>query len=218
MNRGSDLVRVRARIGPRQLVIVIVPALAILVAASAVAATGEVPGWEREALRFVNDWPGWLEPMMWALQQTGVLGAPVIAGVAIAWLARRWQYAVPFVLLVPVKLGLEWALLKQIVERDRPYVTVGPDITVRGPAFEGLSFPSGHSTTAMAFAILVAAFLVMRWRPLPLIWAVVVGVARLYYGEHNVLDVVAGTSLGAVYGVVLWYVFLNRFSDVDEVS
>ena len=68
---------------------------------------------------------------------------------------------------MPLKLILEKAVLKQLIERERPFVTVGPDITVRGPAFEGLSFPSGHTTTAFAFAILVAAFLPRRWRPLP---------------------------------------------------
>ena len=37
-----------------------------------------------------------------------------------------------------------------------------------------------------------------KWRPIPLIWAVVVGVARLYYGEHNMLDVVAGFAMGTM--------------------
>ena len=67
----------------------------------------------------------------------------------------------------------------------------------------------------MLTAILVAAFLPRKWRPVPIVWAFVVAVARLYYGEHNVLDVVAGAALGTMFASVLWFVFLNRFVDPD---
>lgn len=194
-------------------VTIILVALAVVLTTSAIAWDGEVPGWEADALRFFNDWPDWLEPLVWALQQMGVLAAPMIGGIVIAWIARRWQYVIPFVLLMPLKLGIEKAVLKQAVERERPYVTVGTDIHVRGPAFEGLSFPSGHATTATAFAILVVAFVPPKWRPLPLAWAVVVGISRLYYGEHNVLDVVAGFAMGAMFAAILWFAILNRWVD-----
>lgn len=204
---------VRDRISAGRLTIIVTIAVAVVIVTSTIAWDGEVPDWEADTLRFFNDWPGWLEPIFWVLQQMGVLAAPLIGGVVIAWWARRWQYVIPFVLLMPLKLGIEKAVLKQIVERQRPYVTVGPDIEVRGPAFEGLSFPSGHATTATAFAILVMAFLPPKWRPLPLVWAVVVGISRLYYGEHNVLDVVAGFAMGTIFATLLWFTVLNRFVD-----
>ncbi len=197
---------------------ILVAAVAVVVATSAVAYDGEVPEWEADALRFFNDWPGWLEPIMWVLQQVGVLAGPVIGGIVIAWVARRREYVIPFVLLMPLKLIIEKAVLKQLVRRERPYVSVGPDIEVRGPAFEGLSFPSGHATTAFAFGILAAAFLPPRWRPLPLVWAPIVGIARLYYGEHNVLDVVAGAAMGTIFATILWYTVLNRFAAADAAA
>lgn len=206
---------VRNAMSTQQMVILVGLSLAVVVATSAVAWNGDVPGWEADALRFVNDWPDWLEPIMWALQQVGVLAAPLIAGLVIARVAGRWAYAIPFVLLMPLKLIIEKAVLKQAVERRRPYETIGPEINVRGPAFEGLSFPSGHATTAVATAILVAAFLPPRWRPLPLIWAAIVCVARLYFGEHNVLDVVAGVAVGTLFATILWYTILNRFVAPD---
>jgi undecaprenyl-diphosphatase len=196
--------------------VIVLTALAVVLVTSAVAWDGEVPGWEAGALRFFNDWPGSLEPIMWVLQQVGVLAGPMIGGIVIAWISRRWEYVVPFVLLMPLKLGIEKAVVKQLVERERPYVSVGDDIEVRGPAFEGLSFPSGHSTTAMAFGILMVAFLPPKWRPFPLIWAVIVGIARLYYGEHNVLDVVAGFAMGTIFAVGLWFLVLNRFVDGER--
>ncbi len=206
---------VRDAISAPVAVTIIIGALAVVLVTSAVAWDGDVPDWEADALRFFNDWPDWLEPIMWTLQQFGVLAGPLLGGIVIAWTARRWDYLIPFVLLMPLKLIIEKVVLKQLVERERPFVTVGPDINVRGPAFEGLSFPSGHATTATAFAILVAAFLPPKWRPLPLIWALVVGIARLYFGEHNVLDVVAGVAMGTMFATILWFTILNRFVEVD---
>lgn len=207
---------VRDAISASRLAVIVGVAITVVVASSAVAWSGEVPGWEADLLRFFNDWPDWLEPVLWVLQQVGVLAGPLIGGLVIVWFTRRWEYLLPFVLLMPLKLFIEKALLKQIIERQRPFVTVGPDINVRGPAFEGLSFPSGHATTAFAFAILVAAFLPRRWRPVPLIWAAVVGISRLYFGEHNVLDVVAGAAVGTIFGTVLWFVTLNRFAPTHD--
>jgi undecaprenyl-diphosphatase len=208
---GRRTFTVRDALSARRFAVLTTTALAVLLVASAVAWDGTVPGWEAELLRAINGWPDWLEPILWLPQQLGVLGAPVIGGVLIAWSSRRWQYAVPFVLLVPIKLSIEWLFLKQVVERERPYVTVGTDIELRGTPVHGLGFPSGHATTAFAFAVLVIAFLPARWRPVPLLLATVVGVARLYAGAHNVLDVVAGAAVGTIFASVLWFTMLNRF-------
>lgn len=193
--------------------LIVAIAAAVLVATSTVAWGGNVPDWEVDILEFVNGWPDWLEPMMWVLQQVGVLASPIIAGLIIVKFTRNWRHLVPFVLVLPLKLGIEKGVVKQLVERERPFVSVGPDVNVRGPAFEGLSFPSGHTTTAFAVAILVSAFLPRRWRPVALAWAAIVGIARLYYGEHNALDVVAGAAMGTAFAVILWFTFLNRYVD-----
>lgn len=190
-------------------------AVAILVTAlaSAVAWNGDVPAWEESILDFVNGWPDGLEPVMWVVQQAGILFAPVLVGLLIFASTRRWQHLVPFILVLPLKLGIEKGIVKKLVERERPFASIGDSINVRGPAFEGLSFPSGHTTTAFATAVLVSAFLRPKWRPIPIIWAFMVGLARLYYGEHNFLDVVAGAALGTGFALVLWYFFLNRYVD-----
>lgn len=197
----------------RRVVSTVAVAMITTVLASAVAWDGNVPSWEESILEFVNVWPNWLEPFMWIVQQAGILWAPVIAGLVVFAFTRRWQHLVPFVLVLPLKLGIEKGIVKMLVERERPFVSVGDSINVRGPAFEGLSFPSGHTTTAFAAAVLLSAFLRPKWRPIPIVWAVLVGTARLYYGEHNFLDVVAGAALGSAFAMVLWYFFLNRYAD-----
>ncbi len=201
------------RLSLRRASIIVAVTTALIVASSAVAWDGTVPSWEVRILEFFNGWPDWLEPGMWVLQQVGVLFAPVAVGLTIAAATRNWRHLVPFVLVLPLKLGIEKGLVKQLVERERPFVSVGPEIEVRGPAFEGLSFPSGHTTTAFAVGILAAAFLPPRWRFVPVVWAGAVAVIRMYYGEHNVLDVVAGAAMGTAFATVLWFFFLNRHVD-----
>lgn len=210
---GHPMPTVRHAVSLWRLIVTVTLALAVVAVTSAVAWDGEVADWEASILRFFNDWPDWLEPPLWVLQQFGLLFAPVTAGLVIVWYSRRWQHFAAFAAVAPLKLGIEKLLIKQHVERERPFVSVGSDIQVRGPAFEGLSFPSGHTTTAFATAVLIGAFLPPRWRPLPMIWAVVVGIARLYYGEHNFLDVVAGAALGTMFATVLWFALLNRVVD-----
>ena len=210
MDQSGTSYFVNRRVSSLLLWVIVVVAAAVVVASSAIAWDGDVPGWERDILVFFNDWPDWLEPVMWVLQQAGVLAAPLIAGLIVVWFTREWRHLIPFVLVLPLKLGIEKAIVKQLVERERPYVSVGPEIEVRGPAFEGLSFPSGHSTTAFALFILVSAFVPYRWRFVPLAGAVIVAAARLYYGEHNFLDVVAGAAMGTAFATVLWFAYLNR--------
>ena len=206
----SEVFAVRQRISGRAALVVILLSTAVVIAGSAIAWDGTVPAWEESILHFVNDWPDWLEPIMWVLQQVGVIGLPVITAAVIYFFTRKWQLALPFLLIVPLKLGIEKAIVKQLVERTRPFDSVGPEINVRGPAFGGLSFPSGHTTTAFSVAVLLAAILPPRWRIIPVVWAFIVAIVRLYFGEHNVLDVVVGSAIGIAFATMLWYVFFNR--------
>ncbi|MEL6892172.1 MAG: phosphatase PAP2 family protein [Actinomycetota bacterium] len=206
----DDFFAVRTRVEARTVSAIVATAFVLVVVSSAVAWDGTVPAWEAAPLRWIVGWPDHLEPIMWVIQQVGVLMAPVIVGAIVAWRTRRAWHLLPFVLILPLKLSIEKAIIKQLVDRDRPFTSLGPDIEVRGPQLAGLSFPSGHATTATATAVLLVAFLPRTWRPIPIVWAFGVSVARLYYGEHNVLDVAAGTALGLAFAVVLWFSLLNR--------
>jgi membrane-associated phospholipid phosphatase len=205
--------RVERRVGTSTVVATVTGAAVIVVLASAVAWDGDVPNWEQDVLKSINGWPDWLKPIMWFIQQPGVLLAPLIAGAIIFWFTRERLHLFAFVAILPLKLGFEKLVVKGLVERERPFTSIGSEINVRGPAFDGLSFPSGHSTTAFAMCLLIVAFIPNRWRFLPMVWAVGIAVARLYYGEHNVLDVVAGAALGTAFAVCLRFAFVNRFAE-----
>lgn len=203
----------RHKIGLGQTAVVLAVAGIVILISSLIARDGSVPAWEESALVFVNDWPDWLEPLVWALQQVGVIGTPIIAAVVVYTFTRRWQYLVAFAAILPLKLLIEKGLIKNLIERERPFVSVGDHINVRGPAFEGLSFPSGHVTTSFAVGVLLASILPPKWRIVAIVWAVIVAIARLYYGEHNLLDVVAGAAIGTAFAVALWLLLMNRVVD-----
>lgn len=63
-------------------------------------------------------------------------------------------------------------------------------------------FPSGHATTAFAFAVTMAAVLGARWRWPLFIFAALVALSRVVTGMHFLTDVVAGAALGT-FGAIL---------------
>jgi membrane-associated phospholipid phosphatase len=48
--------------------------------------------------------------------------------------------------------------------------------------------------------------------------AALVGVARLYMGEHNLYDVVAGAALGVLIGMLLWYFVMAQPAIAGRMS
>jgi undecaprenyl-diphosphatase len=179
----------------------------VAVLSGILAANGEVAGWEESVFHAVNDLPDWLEGPMWVFQLAGLLFAPLVLA-AIAAVLRRWRVAIALVLLVPLKLIVEKAVVKQLVDRERPGTSICElDETCanfRGDvSLDGLSFVSGHAIMAWAIATILWPVLPGRWRWLPVVMAALNSVARVYLGAHNPLDVIGGGAVGVMIGIVL---------------
>lgn len=110
-------------------------------------------------------------------------------------------------------------LLKRLIGRARPLhldelgtLTVKPlqlDWTFAG-------FPSGHATTAFAFAVIMASVLGPRWRWPLLILATLIALSRVVTGVHFLTDVVAGAALGTFGAVLVRDWFCARRFPVQE--
>jgi undecaprenyl-diphosphatase len=198
------------RTSSRQLGWVAAIAAVVAVASALVASSGTVGSLERDAFEAINGLPDVLRPAMWAFQLAGLLAVPLLVAVVAAAL-RQWRLAAALGVLVPLKLFVEKAVVKQLVERERPGATICDldldcanfrDVPVRG-----LSFVSGHAIIAWSVATLSWAALPGRWRWPALAIAALNAVARVYLGAHNPLDVVGGGAIGVALGAILALVF-----------
>ena len=96
--------------------------------------------------------------------------------------------------------------LKEIIKRDRPFVSHPDDITQRtkvGP----LSFPSGHTTAAFATATALSLSSKQWQVAVPsYLYAGFVGYSRMRLGVHYPSDVLAGALIGIGSGFLVWQV------------
>jgi undecaprenyl-diphosphatase len=183
-------------------------ALVLIATSAAIAHGGTVSAAEAWVFHLINDLPELLYRPMWLLQFAGLLLTPVVP-LVIALVFRRWRLAAGLALLVPLKLLLERAVVKQLVDRRRPATSIcDRDLTclnLRGDVPIGTqSFPSGHAVIVWGMVWLVLPYLPRRWmRGLAIGLGVGVMVARVYLGAHNPLDVVGGAALGVLIGAAL---------------
>jgi undecaprenyl-diphosphatase len=128
----------------------------------------------------------------------------------VALFVKRWR-GVAGPLLLTYVLTLAFTLLGQVlVGRPRP----DPDLVrliIAQPA--QMSYPSGHSSSAFAFAM----FVTLHWRSprlaaVAFVWAVLTGIGRLYLAHHYPSDVLAGAVLGVCSATAL-HGFRDRARD-----
>ena len=123
----------------------------------------------------------------------------IVGGCGDACCRRRLPRAAGAALLAVGSAALLVTVLKVTVDRPRPPLAMtGLDPVGLVPA--SASFPSGHAATAFAAAVAVGLVHPRLRRPL-LALASVVALSRVYLGVHYVLDVLAGTVLGAAVGI-----------------
>jgi membrane-associated phospholipid phosphatase len=111
-----------------------------------------------------------------------------------AW--RPWAYA--FILAILITAGVV-LLIKFSVRRQRPEGEWGQMYRRTDPH----SFPSGHAARAAMLAVLAVGLGPAWLAAILLIWAPLVGLARVATGLHYLSDVLAGWLLGVVMGLVM---------------
>ncbi|CAN5529748.1 phosphatase PAP2 family protein [soil metagenome] len=147
----------------------------------------------------------WLDPIMLVLSYTGL--GQVQAVFALYWLRyNETRHRVLPLLLSILVSGLVVAqILKRLIPRDRP-----SNLNFAKPSedFYANSFPSGHTTTAFAVAtmMILLTYRSRRWwhGPVAWLWALGVGVSRVYRGVHWPSDVFTGALAGVMASCLLW--------------
>ena len=110
--------------------------------------------------------------------------------------------------------------LKNLVNRARPFRTSEEYKAfwefASGVVVGESSFPSGHTTTAMAS--MTALFLTCnkKWSWVGFLFAVLMGVTRLYFVVHYATDVIGGLIAGAIGGVCGYYLMKLLYKVFDK--
>ncbi|MFJ4210509.1 phosphatase PAP2 family protein [Paenarthrobacter sp. NPDC089675] len=132
----------------------------------------------------------------------GTVGMPLIAVAIMIFLAVRRKSWTPVILMLAAGLGslLMTILGKPLFGRTRP------DLSDAIPPYEhSASFPSGHSLNSIVIAGIVAYLVILRVKTakarvitivVASVFALTMGLSRVYLGHHWLTDVLAAWALG----------------------
>jgi membrane-associated phospholipid phosphatase len=107
--------------------------------------------------------------------------------------------------------GILSQIIKHIVHAPRPHAIISNaeyPYFIEGVTLSGMnSFPSGHTTSVFALAVLLALNTSdKRISIIYLITAIITGYSRIYLGQHFPADVATGALIGTLSAlVVYWY-------------
>jgi membrane-associated phospholipid phosphatase len=155
----------------------------------------------------------------------GPVWMPVLATIAAVALALAWRQWTPIALVAITGLGslLLTMIGKAVVGRSRP-----PLVDAVAPVETSFSFPSGHSLNSLALAGIVAYLLVRRQKTarartftiaLTCVFALTMGLSRVYLGHHWLTDVLVAWALALAWLTVVitaHRLFLMRGGDGAE--
>ena len=173
-----------------------------------------IPGWEIDVTRWINHAPEWVAHAMWPVMQAGTLWAPMVIALVVGLVRRDWLLAA-CIAGAGVVTWLGAKVVKHVVGRGRPDAYVH-DLVVRDGS-GGSGYLSGHAAMAAAMAVVLMAAVPRRWRPVLVLLAAVVGVARIVHGVHFPADVVGGWAFGVLVGVATLAVY-DRCAGGQPVS
>ena len=171
--------------------------------------------WDMTTFKAIN--VGWhsdlLTPIFWLLSYTGLSQVQI----GLTLLFYRWPNCRRFILPIIASIAFSGLVLAQglkhlVISRDRPSNLV---YAIPQEEFWGKnSFPSGHTTTAFAVATMLMLMTVGTRRAwigaVAMLWALGVGVSRVYRGVHWPSDALAGACAGALGAGIIYLWFSHK--------
>lgn len=108
-----------------------------------------------------------------------------------------------------VVLGISQIIVQGLkigLSRERPYNML-ENLNTFGINLRDYSFPSGHTTASFSIATVLALNIPKIW-PLAYLFAIIIGISRIYLAVHYPTDVAAGLILGIGTSVLVHYYLL----------
>lgn len=145
-----------------------------------------------------------------------IIAGSAFTAIIIIWLWRKKTYIIPLLAVISGG-GLFNLIGKLALHRERPETALYTEST--------FSFPSGHSTVAVAFFgfiiyILMRGGLKLKYKIGILFFGVVlillVGLSRLYLGVHFLSDVLGGYLLG-LFWLIAGIIIVERLNSKNKI-
>ena len=155
-------------------------------------------------------WLDWLMPKITFLGEAGLIW--IVIALLFLWLKTRRKCGLKMVVSLVICLVLGLLILKNIIARPRPcWINTEMEMLVKVP--KDYSFPSGHTLSGISSALII--FKDDRRIGIPaLILAVMIAFSRLYLYVHFPTDVLVGTLMGILFGIlaprIVEYIYSRR--------
>lgn len=149
----------------------------------------------------------WLTPIVKFITYLGNAGAVwiIFALIFLLWRPYR-KVGITAIVAMIFSFLFNNLLLKNLISRTRPYEVIDGLTLLVAPATD-FSFPSGHSATSFAAAVVFARLLGWRRGVWFLVLALCISLSRLYVGIHYPTDVLFGIVSGTCMGMLgIWVV------------
>ncbi|EJO5346315.1 phosphatase PAP2 family protein [Clostridium botulinum] len=96
-------------------------------------------------------------------------------------------------------------VLKNLVQRARPFTAIeGINLLVKAP--KSFSFPSGHTASSFAVAVVIGKTL-KKFKVPVYILAISIAFSRLYLYVHYPSDVLVGALIGIISANIIFYIY-----------
>lgn len=128
------------------------------------------------------------------------------AGLVILWFLgpQEWRGVIQLLLLGILLTALFVQGIKFIIKRPRPEGEWGQIYRSSDPH----SFPSGHAARAVMLTVVILLTGHIWLGLLMILWTILVGYSRIGLGVHYISDIVVGGLIGAVFGGVIFLIFI----------
>lgn len=133
---------------------------------------------------------------LWLTEGLGA-GYPIAVLVILPLFYRRFKLAWRFFVAAGAT-GVVMEAAKIIAKEPRPAALLGGNLHVRAVETGLNSFPSGHEAIATALALTAWLILPKKWRWLSIVWIIIVGLSRIYLGDHTPNDIVGGFAIALI--------------------